>query len=83
MTYCVEVLHNMSPWDCILPHSSVGDPTMILHEASLTFTNTLWSPPPRGFWKNFLFNLPKCLRVLFKLGLSGELTVPIIVAILY
>ena len=36
---CVEVLQNMSPGYGGSPYSLVGGPIMILHEASLMFTN--------------------------------------------
>ena len=43
----------MSPRDGGSPHSSVGAPIMRLHEASLTFTNDFWSPPPGGLLGDF------------------------------
>ena len=52
-TSCVEVAHNMSPGDGGSTHSSVGDPIMRLHEASLIFTNDFWSPPPGGLLEYF------------------------------
>ena len=47
-TSCVEVWKNMSPGDGGSPHSSVRDPVMKLHEASLTSTNDFCSPPTGG-----------------------------------
>ena len=48
---CVEVWQNMSPGYDGSPHSSVGDPIMRLHEASLTSTNAFWFPPLGACWK--------------------------------
>ena len=52
-TSLVEVWQNMRPGDVSLPHSSVDDTIMRLHEASLIFTNELWSPPPGGLLEYF------------------------------
>ena len=52
-TSSVEVFQNMSTRDGGSPHSQVGDPTTRLHEASLTFTNTFWYPPPWGSLEDF------------------------------
>ena len=45
---CFEVCKNMSPGDGGPPHSLVGDPIIILHEASLAFTKAFRFTPPRG-----------------------------------
>ena len=49
----VEVWQNMRSVDGSSPHSSVGDPIMRLHDASLTFASAFWSPPPGGLLDYF------------------------------
>ena len=52
-TSWVEVWQNTRPGDGILTHFLVGYPIMILHKASLMFTNALCSPPPGGLLEYF------------------------------
>ena len=81
-TSCVEVCNNMSPGDSGSPHSLVVDTIMRLHKVSLTFTNFFGLIHQGYCWHIFLFHIPECFHILFKLGLSGGFTVPRILAFL-
>ena len=74
----------MSPGDGGSPHSSVGDPIMRLHEASLIFINDFLVSSTRGLVGIFsLFHIPECLCIIFEIGLSRESTVTRILSFLY
>ena len=51
----VEVWYNKSPVDGGSPHSLVGDLIMILHEASLMFTNAFGYPTTGGLLGDFSY----------------------------